>query len=110
MRIIITAVLWIASSAPLWAAEDDSAFLSWYDGWGTHTVWGIGKVASGSFNAAVKCGKSLIPIRAVYDTHYQLAEPTATQSADYCATANQKLLRTFQAAGTQCEFNLVPQS
>jgi hypothetical protein len=110
MRFIVTALLWTAISTPLCAANDDKAFLSWYDGWGTHTVWGIGKIASGSINAAVKCGSSLVPIRAVFDTHDRLADPTATQSPEYCATANRELLKAFRAEGIQCDFNLVPQS
>jgi hypothetical protein len=79
-------------------------FLSWYNGWGTHTVWGIGKVEGAYFGTSVQCGTFLVPVRAVYDTHREHKPPTATQSRDYVTSSNLRLLRALKATGNECSF------
>ena len=103
-------IVLVASSAAVRAADDHKEFLSWYDGWGTHTVWGIGSLSSGQLAAAVRCGDKLVPIRAVFDTHDFDGEPTATQSDEHCSAANRELLNEFRSAGVECDFHLPSQS
>jgi hypothetical protein len=81
-------------------------FLSWYNGWGTHTVWGIGKVEGAYFGTSVQCGTLLVPVRAVYDTHREHSPPTAIQSKDYVASSNIRLLRALESNGSKCSFNM----
>src|SRR5688572_32519696 len=81
-------------------------FLSWYDGWGTHTIWGVGKVHGSLAHAAVICGKESIPVAAIYDTHADHTAPRPDQSADFARRANRNLLRQFEDARTSCTFVL----
>jgi len=74
--------------------------LSWYNGWGTHTVWGLGKV-SGSYQGTF--GKVQIPVRAIYDSHADGSPPLDTQSQDYARSANSATLRSLEADGIRCE-------
>ena len=89
------------------ADEAPEQFMSWYDGWGVHTVWGIGNVAKGYSNASVICGSAKIEIRVIWDTHETSGEPTETESADYAKDNNLVLLQKFEANGKKCKFELV---
>ena len=92
------------------AGESDQTFLSWYDGWGTHTIWGIGKIASGYSSATVRCGTKLIRVRPIYDTHSDVAKPTATQTREFAETANLQLQRALEDSGDKCAFELLSHS
>jgi len=82
-------------------------FLSWYDGWGTHTVWGIGKVHGSLVGTVIICGKESIPVAAIYDTHADHAEPRSDQTADFARRANRQVLARFKDAKTNCTFVVV---
>jgi hypothetical protein len=65
--VVIFVGLLIAQPA---VAEDTQPFLSWYNGWGTHIIWGAGKVSGGSYDGtAVQCGDAQIKVKVIYDTH-----------------------------------------
>ena len=81
-------------------------FLSWYDGWGTHTVWGIGKVQGSFVGTVIICGVDRIPVAAIYDTHADHTKPQSDQSADFARRANRRLLEQFEGAKTTCTFVL----
>jgi hypothetical protein len=88
------------------ADETPPRFLSWYDGWGTHTVWDIGKVHGSFVGTVIICGKDNVPVDAFYDTHADRTEPRAGQSADFARRANRHLLKRFEDAKTTCTFEL----
>lgn len=46
MRQIAIGLAFLASF-PVAGQVENQSLLSWYDGWGTHTVWGGGKVTGG---------------------------------------------------------------
>jgi hypothetical protein len=104
MRQITIGFLVLASFSAAGQGETQ-AFLSWYDGWGTHTVWGAGKV-SGSYNSAtIKCGNVLVPVRPILDTHESDGNPPGpTQTAEYAKSVNLALLRSFESRGDKCLF------
>ena len=81
-------------------------FLSWYDGWGTHTVWGIGKVHGSFVGTVVICGEDSVPVTVIYDTHANHTEPRSDQSADFARRANRNLLKRFESAKSTCTFVL----
>jgi hypothetical protein len=86
-------------------AEDESHhFLSWYNGYGRHTVWGLGDVLGPYASATAKCGSSVIKVLAIYDTHRAQAPPTEDQSADYARTRNLELIRVLEHQGIGCRF------
>lgn len=100
----------IAFSELSCADESDQTFLSWYDGWGIHTIWGIGKITGSYSSATVQCGSKVVRVQPVYDTHSDIAEPTATQTREYVEAANLLLLRGLLENGNKCAFQLLPQS
>jgi hypothetical protein len=85
------------------ASAQSREFLSWYDGWGTHTIWGIGKVFGNYSGAKVKCGTRLIPVRAVYDSH-EGDPPTADQKGEHLRVVNVALLHRIEAVAGRCIF------
>ena len=103
-------LLAIAFSQLSCADEPDQTFLSWYDGWSTHTIWGIGNITGSYSSATVQCGSKVIRVQPVYDTHSDIAEPTATQTREYAEGANLLLLRALEESGDNCAFQLLPQS
>jgi hypothetical protein len=109
MKIKALALLLSLSLQQTASAEDvPEHFMSWYDGWGTHTVWGIGKMASGGFsNAFVVCGGAQIAVKAIRDTHETSGDPAETESAEYAKENNLALLQKFEASGKKCKFKLV---
>ena len=85
--------------------EETQAFLSWYDGWGTHTVWGAGKISGSSNRARVKCGNVFVPIRPILDTHESDGNPPSpTQTAEHAKSVNVALLRSLESRGDKCVF------
>ena len=101
----LSAVLLTAAGSS--QAQAPQEFLSWYDGWGTQTLWGIGKIESSYNNTAVQCGRLAIPVRAVYDTHADIDPPTAGQSREHAARVNLALSKALEANGSKCAFVLV---
>jgi hypothetical protein len=81
-------------------------FLSWYDGSGTHTVWGIGKIQGGFVGTVVICGQEAIPVTVIYDTHANHTEPRADQRADFARKENRRLMERFRVAKISCTFVL----
>jgi hypothetical protein len=106
MKALLLAALLSATSMPA-SAQEHREFLSWYNGWTVHTIWGVGKIYGSYFGTTVKCGSAIIPVHPIYDTHSHTAPPTAKQSSDYAATANLALLHKLDAEGTKCTFQLV---
>jgi hypothetical protein len=87
------------------------AFHSWYDGWGTHTVWGIGKIRGASTNVWILCADQRVPVVAVHDTHDAAHTdepgPDAKHTASALRQSNQQLLQAFAQANAHCAFDLV---
>jgi len=102
-QLAIAAALTIAVSA---AAEDRGVqFLSWYDGWGSHSVWGLGEIAGSYTDAWVKCGEQRIRVKAIYDTHTPVrSPPTKGESKEVAQTHNVALAKDFLKKGVRCEF------
>ena len=103
-RIALALSLLLASGTCL-SQDEPQEFLSWYDGWGTHTIWGAGKV-SGSYRAAhVKCGDTLVRVRAIHDSHETDGKPLSTaQTAEHARSKNIVLLRMLESKSEKCIF------
>jgi hypothetical protein len=86
------------------ASTQSQEFLSWYNGWGTHTVWGIGKVSGSYLGTTVKCGATLIPVRVVYDSHAERESPQSDQTSEFLQTANVASLRRIESIAGKCNF------
>src|SRR5947207_15318227 len=63
----IAAVAFVSANASGTEAED--RFVSWYNGWGSHQVWGVGRVAGSYENAFVECDGKQIKVVPIYDIH-----------------------------------------
>lgn len=84
---------------------EERRFLSWYNGYGGHEVWGLGFLGFGSYDGAfVQCGSHRISVTPIYDTHVDRTLPSETQSQDFARKRNLALQRALEAEGTQCEF------
>lgn len=106
MRQIAIGLAFLASF-PVAGQVENQSLLSWYDGWGTHTVWGGGKVTGGYNVAEVKCGSVLVPVRPILDTHESNGNPpTPTQTVEYAKSVNVALLRTLDSRGDKCVFQI----
>jgi hypothetical protein len=102
---IAFAVLGLAFCGGCSGGERPVEFLSWYDGWGTHTVWGAGTVRGSYTGASVDCGRQTFPIRAIYDSHETDGGPVpAEQTSEYAKRHNIELLRSLEGQGIECAF------
>jgi hypothetical protein len=86
------------------ASTQSQEFLSWYDGWGTHTAWGVGKVSGSYSGTTVKCGTTLVRVRAVYDTHADRGQPKRDETSQHLQAANVALLRRIESVAGKCAF------
>jgi hypothetical protein len=106
----LTGIVLLASHAHV-SAQQDPRFLSWYNGWGSHRVWGLGVVAGVSQNAFVKCGDKKIKVVAIYDTHTAFGvPPTQAQSRAFAASHNSALSRQLASQGLKCAFEEEPKA
>jgi hypothetical protein len=98
--------LLLAIFSPLGFGQDKpQEFLSWYDGWGTHTVWGAGTISGSYRDAHVNCGGTMVVVRAIFDTHESRGTPPSpNQTAEFAAASNTELLKVFEARGDKCAF------
>ena len=104
-KFFLISILAISSSATS-ASERAQEFLSWYDGWGGHTIWGIGEVSGSYSGTTVTCGTTLIRVRPIFDSHAVLQPPTPEQTPEFAKTANLELLRNIEAVAGRCKFDL----
>jgi hypothetical protein len=105
MKRIAIALVLLSLSAGARSQEESPEFLSWYDGWGTHTVWGAGKVTGSYREARVQCGSASIPVRAIYDTHNTDRTPLSyTQTRRFARLKNAGVLRKLKSRGDKCVF------
>jgi len=99
-----SAILIFFVAAGIQTQPDRYEFLSWYDGWGTHTVLGTGKVAGGYQGTVISCGNVKVPVRAAYDTHFRVGrEPTDAQSDSRIHSSNEATLQALKANGLDCD-------
>jgi hypothetical protein len=100
----LLAISLIIIAVPALSANQTPEFLSWYNGWGMHTVWGVGKLPGNYTGTTIKCGDALIRVRAVYDTHQDKVPPKAAQSSKYLEAVNLTLLDDLANKGNKCIF------
>lgn len=84
------------------------SFLTWYDGWGGHTVWGVGKVGACFTCGSVMCGNTKVEFTVSYDTHTRTADSKYPQEKKFATTYNSMLLTHFKQTGQECYFELIP--
>jgi hypothetical protein len=103
--VFATAALGLVMCGPCFGQNEGPEFLSWYDGWGTHTVWGAGKISGSYKNTQANCGGILIPVRAIYDSHETDGAPLSReQSSDYAREHNSSVLEVLNGLGVECDF------
>ncbi len=101
------AVAFVGLSASA-GADQERTFLSWYNGWGSHRVWGVGRVAGSYENASVKCGKAQIKVVPIYDSHSARLPPNQKQSSAFARSHNVVLAKAFASKGVECAFEKEP--
>jgi hypothetical protein len=86
-RVLITALALVAAQCAWSASKHEGvAFHSWYDGYFTHHVWGVGEVKGSYREAYIQCGLAAVPVVATHDTHANAGvEPPAGQSREEVA-------------------------
>ena len=101
---LIFLLILFAAFNPISAQEQNSKkqFYSWYNGWGTHTIWGLGKHSSTYNNAKIVCGNKKIQITPIYDTHANPIPPILEQTSLYAETHNIKLIKQLKNEGIIC--------
>ena len=82
-------------------------FISWYDGWGKHSIWGIGTMQAASNDGEAMCNNKKVSIIPSYDTHADLKEPMPFQTREFAEAYNREILRLLRLQGIRCTFDLV---
>jgi hypothetical protein len=101
-QILAAFVLVCSLEAP---AQSEERFLSWYNGWGSHHVWGMGRVPGSYENASVECGEKQIKVEAIYDMHASRGlPPTPKQSENFARSHNVAYAKVLATQGIKCEF------
>jgi len=111
MVIKLVAVVVLFATCAAVAAEDDAnhKFLSWYNGWGSHNVWGLGSVTGSYSDAYVKCGEVKIKVVPIYDTHSMHEPPNESQSSSFAKAHNLVFAEELAKKGVLCKFeNVTP--
>lgn len=85
-------------------------FLSWYNGWTRHDVWGIGAVMAAYSNGAVDCGGRSVRLVPVYDSHADMRAPKWNQTKAYVQSYNHAVLKLLEANGITCDFELIDET
>ncbi len=83
-------------------------FLTWYDGWGGHTVWGDGKVGACFTCGSVMCGSTKVEFTVSYDAHTRTADSKYPQEKEFATIYNSMLLAHFKQTEQGCSFELMP--
>ena len=105
MKKVLVVLMLLPLGGECLGQEAHREFLSWYNGRGVHTVWGAGKISGSYIGAHVKCGDTLVPVRAIHDSHESDGSPLhPTQTAEYASAHNVALLRSLESTGNRCAF------
>jgi len=83
-------------------------FLSWYNGWGSHHVQGVGSITGSYTNALVKCDENKIKVVPIYDTHSAIQPPDQKQSATFAKAHNVALVKELAKKDIHCVFEKEP--
>ena len=93
-----------ASSIAFSDTSRESSFYSWYDGWGSHQVWGVGKVSAEYAKATVRCGPVTVNVLPIYDTHGAAGQPPGReQTVEFAQAHNARVLKKLESNGLRCE-------
>src|SRR5258706_9504197 len=87
-RSLVFSAAIVVSPLALPQSTQEFTFFSWYDGWGTHQVWGVGRISASHTEALVKCGQLRIKVIPIYDTHSAGRPPNKEESADFAKSHN----------------------
>ena len=79
-------------------------FLSWYNGWSNHNVWGIGEVSALAAENFAHCGDLVVSARPIYDSHTDIVGPRVDQTREYAETYNLTMRGLIERDGTLCTF------
>lgn len=88
--------------------KTDYKFLSWYNGWGSHHVWGVGSVAGSYADASVKCSQVKIKVVPIYDTHSDSQPPDPKRLSAFARAHNVALAQELAKKGIRCVFGKEP--
>ena len=90
------------NSAASQEQNEGKEFYSWYDGWGTHTIWGLGKHSSSYSNATIVCENKKVRVTPIYDTHASHEPPKLDQTSSHAENHNIKLIKELKNEGITC--------
>jgi hypothetical protein len=82
-------------------------FLTWYNGWTRHDVWGVGPVLASYSAGTVDCDGRLAPLVPIYDSHADEHEPKANETKAYAKAYNLTVLKLLENDGVNCDFVLI---
>lgn len=86
---------------------DDYVFLTWYNGWTRHDVWGVGAVRASYMNGSVECGDRTVKLEPIYDSHADRRPPGQNETKAYAKSYNLTVLELLQSNGVKCDFVLI---
>jgi len=88
----------------------EHTFLTWYNGWGQHSVWGVGKVGACFTCGSVTCGNTKITFTVTYDSHTRSGDSKYPQSQEYASEYNTNLLAYFKIQKQECSFEFISET
>ncbi|MFA0813688.1 hypothetical protein [Microbulbifer epialgicus] len=100
-------------SSPKKQAEQDISkqsytFLTWYDGWAGHDIWGVGKVGACFDCGVVICGPTQVNFTVTFDLHTGTSHSKYPSSKEYATKYNSTILSYFQNQKGGCKFEVIP--
>lgn len=104
LKFVAAAALFVYCASVAAVDSTNHKFFSWYNGWGSHKVWGLGSITGSYSDASVKCGEELIKVVPIYDTHASSEPPNNAQSSAFAKIHNLTLADELAKKGIQCAF------
>ena len=98
MKSIALVVMLLSTAGAPQAAAESVALLSISDGWGTHYIPGLGKIAD---SKPLQCGKVRVFVHAVENTEMR-DSPLSPERVQDLRAINAATLRSLAATGNAC--------
>lgn len=87
--------------------SNEYVFLTWYNGWTRHDVWGVGAVMASYLSGSVECDGRTVRLVPIYDSHADMRPPKQTETKAYAKSYNLTVLKLLQANDVKCNFVLI---
>jgi hypothetical protein len=104
MKKTIAGLVVLMLTACAYTAPPKKEFFSWYNGYSSHKVWGLGIVTGPYLSAFAPCGTAKIEVKPIYDVHTATNAPTTEETAETARAHNVALMEELKRQRIGCAF------